>query len=142
MELPHETIKRKSLAFRTNCLSRAKKLGIPASSVPMPREFAEWLTLQPITIKRKRAYLTCYLTGALVPIGKIEFDHRIPVSRGGSFQVFNLGVTDAKINKSKGARSEQEFKQLLDLISSWDDKGASLLSDLYRGASAFGNYKK
>jgi len=135
MELTHETIKRKCSAFRTNCLSRAKKLGIPVSNVPMPREFTEWLTLQPITIKRKRAYLTCYLTGALVPIGKIEFDHRIPVSRGGSFQVFNLGVTDARINQSKGNRTEDEFKSLLALITGFDDQGKSIIADLRSGQS-------
>jgi len=135
MELPHETIKRKSSAFRTNCLSRAKKLGIPVSSVPMPREFAEWLTLQPITIKRKRAYLTCYLTGELVPIGKIEFDHRIPVSRGGSFQVFNLGVTDARMNQAKSNRTQDEFMELLELIKAWDDSGKSIIADLRSGQS-------
>lgn len=135
MELPHETIKRKSSAFRTNCLSRAKKLGIPASSVPMPREFAEWLTLQPITIKRKRAYLTCYLTGALVPLAKIELDHRIPVSRGGSFQVFNLGVTDARMNQAKSNRTQDEFMELLKLIKTWDDSGKSIIADLRSGQS-------
>jgi len=135
MELPHETIKRKCSAFRTNCLNRAKKLGIPVSSVPMPREFAEWLTLQPITIKRKRAYLTCYLTGALVPIGKIEFDHLIPVSRGGSFQVFNLGITDARMNQAKSNRTQEEFMELLELIKTWDDSGKSLIADLRSGQS-------
>jgi len=135
MELPHETIKRKSSAFRTNCLSRAKKLGIPVSSVPMPREFAEWLTLQPITIKRKRAYLTCYLTGALVPLAKIELDHRVPVSRGGSFQVFNLGVTDARMNQAKSNRTQDEFMELLELIKTWDDSGKSIIADLRSGQS-------
>jgi len=135
MELPNETIKKKSSAFRSNCLSRAKKLGIPVSSVPMPREFAEWLTLQPITIKRKRAYLTCYLTGALVTLAKIELDHRIPVSRGGSFQVFNLGVTDARMNQAKSNRTQDEFMELLKLIETWDDCGKSLIADLRSGQS-------
>jgi len=135
MELTHETIKRKCSAFRTNCIARARKLGIPVSSVPMPREFAEWLTLQPITIKRKRAYLTCYLTGALVPLAKIEFDHRIPVSRGGSFQVFNLGVTSAQINQAKSNRTEDEFKSLLALITGFEDQGKSIIADLRSGQS-------
>jgi len=135
MELPNETIKRKCSAFRAHSLDRAKKLGIPASSVPMPREFAEWLTLQPITIKRKRAYLTCYLTGALVPLAKIELDHRVPVSRGGSFQVFNLGITSAQINQAKSNRTEDEFKSLLELITGFYDGGKSIIADLRSGQS-------
>jgi len=133
--LPHEIIKKKSRVFRVNCIARAKKLSIPASLVPMPIQFAEWLTSQPITIKRKRAYLTCYLTGALVPLAKIELDHRVPVSRGGSFQVFNLGVTDARINQSKGNRTEDEFKSLLELITGFEDGGRSIIADLRSGQS-------
>jgi len=135
--LPHEIIKKKSQAFRTNCLARAKKLNIPVSLVPMPAQFAEWLTSQPITIKRKRMYLTCYLTGALVPLAKIELDHRLPISRGGSFQVYNLGITDGRMNQCKGNRSEQEFRQLLDVVADWEDEGKSLLADLRAGSSRF-----
>jgi len=136
--LPHEIIKKKSQVFRTNCLARAKKLNIPVPLVPMPREFAEWLTSQPITIKRRRLYLTCYLTGALVPLAKIELDHRLPISRGGSFQVYNLGITDSRLNGCKGGRSEQEFRQLLDVISEWEEEARkSLLADLRAGSSRF-----
>ena len=130
-----DIFKRKSQNFRSHSLDRAKKLGIPVSSVPMPREFAEWLTLQPITIKRKRAYLTCYLTGELVPLAKIELDHRVPISRGGSFQVFNLGVTDARMNQAKSNRTQNEFMELLKLIETWDDGGKSLIADLRSGQS-------
>jgi len=138
MNLPHEIIKKKSQVFRTNCIARAKKLNIPVSLVPMPTQFAEWLTSQPITIKRKRLYLTCYLTGALVPLAKIELDHRLPISRGGSFQVYNLGITDGRINGCKGNRSEQEFRQLLDVIAEWDEESRkSLLADLRAGSSRF-----
>ena len=142
-QLPHEIIKKKSQTFRTNCLARAKKLNIQVSLVPMPQQFAEWLTSQPITIKRKRLYLTCYLTGALVPLAKIEMDHKTPISRGGSFQVYNLGVTDSRLNCCKGNRSEQEFRQLLDVISEWEEKSSkSLLADLYAGSSRFRKFTR
>jgi len=135
--LPHEIIKKKSQVFRVNCLSRAKKLNIPVSLVPMPAQFAEWLTSQPITIKRKQLYLTCYLTGALVPLDKIELDHRSPISQGGSFQVCNLGITSKRMNAAKGNRTEQEFKSLLELIAGFDDGGKSIIADLYAGSSRF-----
>jgi len=134
-ELPHETIKRKAQTFRSNCLGRAKKFNLPTDNIPMPRDFAEWLTLQPLIIKRKRVYLTCYLTGELVALGKIEIDHREPISRGGSFQCLNLGITSARINQAKGNRTESEFKALLELLATFEDGGKSILADLRAGQS-------
>lgn len=133
MNLPHETIKRKSQAFRSNCLARAKKLNLPTDNIPMPKEIAEWLLQNPLIIKRKRAYMTCYLTGAMVLLDKIEIDHREPISRGGSFGLDNLGITSARINQAKGNRTETEFKALLELLETFEDKGASILADLRSG---------
>jgi len=79
--------------------------------------------------------LTCYLTGELVELDKIEIDHREPISRGGSFKLHNLGITSARINQAKGNRTELEFSQLINLISNWDDKGKSIVADLRAGQS-------
>jgi len=132
-----ELIKKKSQNFRANSLSRAKKAGHSTSSIPMPKAIAEWINRQPMIEKRKRLYFSCYLTNDLIPIAKIELDHRVPVSRGGSYSLDNLGITGKRWNAAKGNRTESEFKELLELISVWDDKGASLIADLYAGTTRF-----
>jgi len=108
----------------------------------MPKDIASWLERQPKITKTGQLYFSCYLTNQLIHVDKIELDHRTPVTRCGDYSLDNLGITSAKMNKVKGARSEEEFKQLLALIAKWGDKGNSLIADLYRGAGAFGWYKK
>ena len=136
----NELIKRKSQSFRSNCLHRAKKAGHDVKSIPMPKDIAAWLQRQPMIVKRKRLYFSCYLTNELVPVSKIEIDHRVPVCRCGDYSIDNLGITSARINQAKGMRSNDEFLALLQLIATWDDKGASIIKDLRAGASAFRNY--
>lgn len=137
----NEIIKKKSQAFRSNCLARAKKSGHSTDTIPMPKQIAAWLSEQPMIEKRKRWYCSCYLTNKLVHISKIELDHRIPLARGGNYSLDNLGITSSRLNAAKGVRTENEFKQLLELIATFDDKGASVIADLYRGANVFSQYK-
>jgi len=137
MSLHNETLKSKAQAFRSHCLARAKKAGHDKTSIPMPKQIAEWIARQPMIEKRGKLYFSCYLTNDLIPVAKIEIDHRIPVSRGGDYSTDNLGITSKRLNAAKGTRTEQEFKQLLGLISDWDDKGKSLIGDLYAGTTRF-----
>ena len=139
--MPCDILKRKSQTFRSHCLERAKKSRHDKSTIPMPKDIAEWLERQPQIEKHSQLYFSCYLTNKLIPMGEIELDHRIPIARGGNYSLDNLGVTDARINQAKGVRTETEFKDLLGLIANWDDKGKTLLADLVRGAGAFGLYK-
>jgi len=138
---PHEIIKKKSQAFRSHCLERAKKSGHSVKTIPMPKDIAAWLERQPKITKAGQLYFSCYLTNQLVHVDKIELDHRTPVTRRGDYSLDNLGVTDARMNQAKGTRSEIEFKALLAVIERFDDNGKSVIADLRRGASAFGRYK-
>lgn len=57
---------------------------------------------------------TCYLTGRKLDLRKddYEFDHIIPISKGGSCELDNLGVTCAIANRSKSNLSVEEYIQL------------------------------
>jgi len=132
-----ELIKKKSQNFRSHCLARAKKAGHSTASIPMPKDIAAWINRQPMIEKRKRLYFSCYLTNDLIPIAKIEIDHRVPVSRGGSYSLDNLGITSKRINAAKGNRTEQEFKALLEVIAGFHDGGKSIIADLYAGTTRF-----
>ena len=137
----NETLKSKATYFRGHCLARAKKEHHDKSTIPMPKDIAAWIAQQLQVEKRKRFYFVCYLTGECVPVAKIEIDHKTPVARGGNYGLDNLAVTSKRMNCAKGTRTEEEFKQLLELITVWEDGGKSLLADLVRGAGAFGRYK-
>jgi len=141
MSMPHEIqdiLKRKSQNFRSHSLSRAKKAGHDVKKIPMPKELVEWIARQPIIEKRKRIYFSCYLTQELIPIAKIELDHRVPISRGGDYSADNLGITSKRMNAAKGNRTEQEFKSLLELIAGFDEVARkSIIADLYAGTNRF-----
>ncbi|MEN9755855.1 MAG: endonuclease [Pseudomonadota bacterium] len=132
--------KKKAQNFRINCLARAKKLSISPDDVPMPNDFYLFLlTYEPrIETYRKRQYLTCEYTGARVPITDIELDHKQPVSRNGSFKIWNLAITSKKTNQQKGQLTSMEFARLLDLLDEFDkDAKKDVLARLRAGASRF-----
>ena len=54
----------------------------------------------------------CYLTGVkidLLDYDSYHFDHIVPVSKGGSGKLSNLGLLSAKVNIMKGDLSVEEF---------------------------------
>ncbi|CAB4132175.1 HNHc domain containing protein [uncultured Caudovirales phage] len=132
--------KKKAQNFRMNCLARAKKLGIERDQVPMPNDFYLFLlTYEDSLINyRNRLYLTCEYTGERVALKDIELDHKDPVSRGGSFKIWNLCVTSAKINQQKGNMNSMEFARLQDLLNDFDDDAKKdVLARLRAGSSRF-----
>lgn len=56
----------------------------------------------------------CYLTGRQLDLKKddYEFDHIVPISKGGSCELDNLGVTCRDANQSKNNLSLEEYLQL------------------------------
>lgn len=55
---------------------------------------------------------TCYLTGESIDIYNTEsyhFDHRIPVSRGGTSDIGNLGLCTRAANQAKHDMTPEEF---------------------------------
>lgn len=58
--------------------------------------------------------VTCYLTGDQIDLTKDDYslDHIIPISRGGSCELDNLGITTFIANQAKSSMTEDEFVEL------------------------------
>lgn len=70
-------------------------------------------TFTPQDIINKFGWETkCYLTGQKINLKnhkEYSFDHMIPISRGGSLDFDNLGITTPQINIAKHASTPEEF---------------------------------
>lgn len=58
---------------------------------------------------------TCYLTGLPIDINDTQsyhFDHKVPVSRGGSNTLDNLGICTKESNQAKSDSTIEEFLEL------------------------------
>ena len=67
----------------------------------------------------------CYLTGEDIDINKPEtynLDHIIPVSKGGSNDLSNLGICLKKANQAKGELLIDELHDLCEKILQWRDE--------------------
>ena len=56
--------------------------------------------------------IVCYLTGEVIDISKprtYNFDHKIPVSRGGDNSIDNLGICTKAANQAKHDMTPEEF---------------------------------
>ena len=74
--------------------------------------------------------MCCYCGGSIT---KPVLDHKQPVVRGGTAALTNIGVSCGPCNGAKGPLNESEFRALIDLIRTWEDKGRSLLIRLRGG---------
>lgn len=117
-------------SLRGSLLSRVKTKELKATT-PSTQELYIWLGEEP---------RLCYYTGeelsALhVTKGnlKLTIDHKHPLNRGGDNSLTNLCFASHNINTAKGNMTEEEFKELFKLISSWEDQGASVLRRLKQG---------
>jgi hypothetical protein len=115
----------KGRTLRGSLMSRSRKDGMDRSVVPTALELKKWLEDQ--------VPLTCYYTVVPVELFKCHIDHKIPPRRGGTHTLPNLCVCDPKANSAKGAMTEEEFKALINLLNTWEDKGLYLLSRLRMG---------
>jgi hypothetical protein len=132
--------KDKAANFRNNCIGRADKLGIDRVNVPMPKEIEAWLLTYEsrLEVSRKRLYLRCEYTNELVKMADIQIDHRVPISRGGSFGIENLVITSGKSNQHKSDLTDIEFLQLLALLNQFDPYSKNnVLSRLRSGGRFF-----
>jgi 5-methylcytosine-specific restriction endonuclease McrA len=93
-------------------------------TTPTTTELYDWL---------KGSDLRCVYSGMQLTIDNITVDHRTPIARGGTNELTNLAICSHHMNTAKGSMTEYEFRVLLELISGWDDKGASLLKRLKQG---------
>lgn len=112
----------KARITRSRLLSRVSQ-DIKATT-PTVDELISWFTNQP---------LICYYSGVPLQLFKLHIDHKTPVARGGTNALSNLCLASHHMNTAKGKMTEKEFRQLLKVISKWEDKGDSLLRRLKQG---------
>lgn len=129
-----DPILKKGRDMRSKLMTRHLKLGLDRSYLNTGEEFRDWLETQ--------KPFRCYYSGVEVDLFKCHIDHKQPLNRGGDSRLPNLCITDPKINSAKGQMTEKEFKQLLRLVSSWEDGGKYLLMRLRQGFMGKGNFKK
>lgn len=114
----------KARNIRSSLLNRARKFPELRETTPSIPEILKWLEEQP---------LVCYYSGIKVTLWDMHVDHKVPPFRGGTNKLDNLCLASAKMNSSKGQMTEGEFKSLLSLINSWEDRGEKLLIRLRQG---------
>jgi 5-methylcytosine-specific restriction endonuclease McrA len=107
---------------RSSWRNRARKYGFPLEDVPTRAQIQEWL--------EKQDPVKCYITGSFISQEVVELDHKIPLVRKGRLSLDNVGITSRYYNNVKGQMTEQEFRQLLKVVSKWEDKGAALFKRL------------
>lgn len=78
---------------------------------------------------RRNHPFKCYYTGEELD-WQIQIDHKIPISRGGKWALSNLCITSGILNSAKGTMTDLEFKQLLGVVLTWEDKGKILIQRL------------
>lgn len=111
-----DPLKRKAQNVRGNMRQRTE---LP---VPTSLELEAWL--------KSISPFVCYYTSVPLEVDDFSVDHKQPVNRGGTNDLTNLCVCTKVMNTSKGNMTEQEFKELLALISGWEDGGKRLLARL------------
>ena len=119
----------KASRLRSDWRTRAKKLELDPDKVPSRVEIQCWL--------EENMPFKCYLTDEPVIKSVVEMDHKVATSRGGSFDLHNVGITCKQLNAAKGGINEDEFRQLLKLISKWTDHGELLLRRLRASNNMF-----
>ena len=112
----------KASQVRGSWRSRARKYGHNLDDVPTRAEIQSWLESQ--------EPIKCYITGSFISPEVVELDHKLPLIRGGKFALSNVGITSRWYNNIKGQMTEKEFRQLLKVVSKWEDNGQALFKRL------------
>jgi len=112
----------KARGIRSKLLARVT--GDLKLTTPKTEEILEWLLNTP---------LVCYYSGEPLDLFKMHVDHKTPLVSGGTNELTNLCLASHHMNTAKGRMNEEEFLQLLELISHWEDRGQSLLRRLKQG---------
>ena len=116
-------------AWRAGSKARAAKVGRPIADADMP-------SIDEVEAHLKVQSFTCTYCGrrlSATKAGKPNMDHRLPIARGGGADVHNLVLACKRCNQIKGNCTEKEFRDLLQLVSFWDDKGKELFVRLQLG---------
>lgn len=63
----------------------------------------------------------CAMTGRELTPATAAFDHKVPLSRGGSHSLDNAQILDADVNATKGSLTVDDFVQLCEQVVAWKD---------------------
>lgn len=124
----------KASQLRSSWRTRAMKYGENLDEVPTRVQIQEWLEAQ--------SPIQCYLTGGFISTEIVEVDHRVPICRNGKFDLSNAACTSRYYNNTKGSMTEEEFRGLLKLVKTWEDKGASLFKRLMASNHIYSRFRK
>lgn len=61
----------------------------------------------------------CWYCNEKITVKNFSLDHAIPISRLGKFTLDNLRIICLKCNQTKGALTDVEFSELLELAKKW-----------------------
>ena len=116
-------------AWRAGSKARAAKIGrpLPPESIPTINEVEAHLRCQPLEC------IYCRRQLAATKAGKPNMDHRLPIARDGGADVHNLVLSCSGCNRAKGEMTETEFRDLRQLVSTWEDGGRDLFRRLKLG---------
>lgn len=123
-------LKYKARQLQSNWKRRSKTASTPDIVIPTSQEIYIWL--------KSQYPFVCFYTGQEVADKDVGIDHKLPLSRGGTYDFSNLVVTSKTINAAKGSMTLDEFQSLIKLISSWEDKGKSLIARLRASGHIYG----
>lgn len=73
------------------------------------RGFKRWATRKELKALLVRQKLLCPYTGRPLQIASLRLAHKIPASRGGSFEASNLVWTSSEVNREMGTMTEGEY---------------------------------
>jgi len=124
----------KASQLRSSWRSRAMKYGENLDDVPTRAQIQEWLEAQ--------QPIKCYIEGTFISTEVVEVDHKIPICRGGKFHLENTACTSRYYNNIKGSMTEEEFRGLLKLVKTWEDKGISLFKRLMASNHIYSRHRK
>jgi 5-methylcytosine-specific restriction endonuclease McrA len=62
---------------------------------------------------KKYGTLTCYLCELPIAFGNDELEHKIPISRGGTNEFYNLSIACKSCNCKKRAKTEEEYRRII-----------------------------
>ncbi len=74
--------------------------------------------------------------------GNVSIDHAVPTSRKGSFSIENIRLVCKPCNTKKGALTEEEYTELLEMMKTWSAEGSEILSTRLMQAPAWKGAKK
>lgn len=120
----------KSRNLRSRMLSRVRDLKVSEDEklrlkleTPSALEYYEWLK----TLVVDNLYFICAYSKEKIRIDGSHIEHKVPLTRGGSNKIDNLCISSRYMNTSKGPMTDDEFFQLLKLVSNWEDKGKNTI---------------